>query len=94
MNCTRVCPTLSIDKEDVAKGKASMTCTKCGKCIDNCTHHAINYQIKGTPSDKNINTKRILFLYSSYMLLVIFSGYMMMTGINLIIKLITTGKLI
>ena len=92
--CTKACPTLSLDKGDVDRGKASMTCTKCGKCIDTCTRNAINYQIKGTTVNTHINTKRMLFLYASYMLLVIFSGYTMMTGINMIIKLMTTGRII
>lgn len=92
--CTTACPTLSLDKHDVDKGNASMTCTKCGKCIDTCKQNAINYQIKGTAVNTNINTKRMLFLYASYMLLVVFSGYMMMTGINMIIRLMITGKIL
>ena len=46
MKCTKVCPTLSLEAGDVKKGKPAITCMKCGKCIDACSNHSINYHIK------------------------------------------------
>jgi len=94
LNCTKVCPTFSITAKDVEKGKSDFTCTKCGKCIDACSKKAIHYHIKGTPVNKNHSLNRILFLMPSFTLLLIFTGRPLLNGIELIIKLITTGSLI
>lgn len=94
MKCTTVCPTLSLDKDEVEKGKPAMTCMKCGKCIDSCSKNAINYHIKGTPVGKNLTLARMLFLYPAFTLLVIFTGSTMQQGMLLIIKLFTTGSLL
>ncbi len=92
--CAKTCPTLSINDQDIEQGKPSFTCTKCGKCIDTCSKRAIHYHIKGTPVNKNHSLNRILFLFPSFTLLVIFTGGTMQVGIVLIIKLLTTGSLI
>jgi ferredoxin-type protein NapH len=92
--CIRTCPTLSISETDIASGKPSVTCMKCGKCIDNCSRQAIHYHIKGTPVDKNRTWARMLFLYPSFTLLVIFAGGTMQQGILLLIKLVQTGSLL
>lgn len=92
--CITVCPTLSINEKEIENGHSSMTCTKCGKCIDACAHQAIHFHIKGTPPDKRLTLARTLFLFPSFLLLVIFTGGTMEYGITLIIKLITTGSLI
>jgi ferredoxin-type protein NapH len=94
MKCTKVCPTLSLDNNDIKKGKPAMTCMKCGKCIDSCSKNAINYHIKGTPVGKNLTLARMLFIYPAFTLLVIFTGSTMQQGILLIIKLFTTGSLL
>jgi polyferredoxin len=92
--CTKACPTLSLNAADLAAGRPSITCMKCGKCIDACAKAAIHYHIKGTPTDKNFSWARNLFLYPSFMLLVIFLGGPMQSGILLIFKLIKTGSLL
>jgi len=93
LKCVTICPTLSLNKEEVARGKPSMTCCKCGKCIDSCSRQAIHYHLKGTPSDKKLTTARMLFLYPAFTLLVIFTGGTMQYGITLLIRLFTTGSL-
>ncbi len=93
-SCARICPTLSIDEKDIEKGRPSFTCTKCGKCIDACKRNAIHYHVKGTSVNKNQTLNRMLFLYPSFTLLVIFTGGSMQQGITLLIKLFTTGSLI
>jgi hypothetical protein len=67
---------------------------KCGKCIDACSKRAIHYHIKGTPDNKNYSWARNLFLFPSFMLLVIFLGGPMQSGIVLLINLVKTGSLI
>jgi len=93
MKCTTVCPTLSLEKSDVEKGRPAMTCMKCGKCIDSCTKNAINYHIKGTPVGKNLTAARMLFIFPAFTLLVIFTAGTMQQGIILLVKLFTTGSL-
>jgi ferredoxin-type protein NapH len=92
--CSRDCPTMSLSAEDVKRGAPSLTCMKCGKCIDSCSKHAIHYHIKGTPVNKNYSWARNLFLFPSFMLLVIFLGGPMQSGIVLLINLVKTGSLI
>ncbi len=86
MLCSKNCPTFSIDEKDIERGAPSITCTKCGKCIDACTRKAINYHIKGTPVNRNLTFARNLFLFPSFTLLLIFTGGTMQYGITLIIK--------
>ena len=92
--CITSCPTLSVSEKDIEKGQPSFTCTKCGKCIDECSRKAIHYHIKGTPVNKNYTLNRMLFLYPSFILLVIFTGGTLEQGIRLLIKLFSTGSLI
>jgi ferredoxin-type protein NapH len=91
--CISSCQTLSIDEKDIALGRPSVTCTKCGKCIDACKQDALHYHIKGTPVNRNHGWARALFLFPAFTLLVIFTGGTMQYGITLIIKLISTGSL-
>jgi ferredoxin-type protein NapH len=92
--CVKACPTLSLSNEDLIAGRPSITCMKCGKCIDSCSKSALHYHIKGTPVDKNYSWARNLFLYPAFLLLVVFLGGTMQNGIMLIIHLIKTGSLI
>lgn len=94
MKCSKVCPTLSLDNNDVKKGHPAITCMKCGTCIDSCSKNAINYHIKGTPVGKNLTLARMLFLYPAFTLLVIFTSGSMVQGIVLIINFFTTGSLL
>jgi ferredoxin-type protein NapH len=92
--CSKDCPTLSLSAEDIKRGEPSITCMKCGKCIDSCSKRAIHYHIKGTPADRNYSWARNLFLFPSFMLLVIFLGGPMQSGIVLLINFFKTGSLI
>jgi ferredoxin-type protein NapH len=92
--CSKDCPTLSLSADDIKRGEPSITCMKCGKCIDSCSKRAIHYHIKGTPADRNFSWARNLFLFPSFLLLVIFLGGTMQSGIELLINLFKTGSLI
>ena len=48
VTCRRACPTLVLDETSVAKGRAGMSCMKCGACVDACTKDAVRWHIKGT----------------------------------------------
>jgi ferredoxin-type protein NapH len=45
--CITNCPTLSITKKSISEGRALMTCTKCGACLNVCSTNAISLGIKG-----------------------------------------------
>ncbi len=92
--CVNACPTLSLSSSNMASGGPSITCMKCGKCIDTCTKRAIHYHIKGTPVNRNYSWARNLFLFSSFLLLVVFTGGPMQNGIILLINFFKTGSLI
>jgi ferredoxin-type protein NapH len=92
--CIQVCPTLSMSEESLEKGSARFTCMKCGKCIDSCPKKAISYHIKGTDASGNRNTCRLIFLFTAFLFLAIFSSGTIQEGIVRILKLITTGSMI
>lgn len=66
-HCIDSCPTFSLDKESVEKGKTLMSCTKCGHCVDACPEKAISFHIKGIPAVPSFNLSRMLFLYPAFL---------------------------
>jgi ferredoxin-type protein NapH len=92
--CSQTCPTLSLDKNDIEAGRPSVTCMKCGGCIDACSKKAIHYHVKGTPVGKSLSWARNLFLYPAFLLLVVFLGGYMQGGIMMLLHLFKTGSLI
>jgi polyferredoxin len=92
--CIKACPTLSLSKADLDAGRPAITCMKCGKCIDSCSKKAIHFHLKGTPTDRNYTWARNLFIFPAFLLLVIFTGGPMQTGIILLIKLFKTGSML
>ncbi|MFN8258472.1 MAG: 4Fe-4S binding protein [Bacteroidales bacterium] len=92
--CVKACPTMSISKNDFSGTTISMTCIKCGKCIDTCNKNALHFHVKGTEMNKHFTLSRNLFLFPAFTLLVIFTGGTMQNGILLLYKLFTTGSLI
>ncbi len=92
--CVKACPTLSLSKEELQAGRPSITCMKCGSCIDSCTSRAIHYHIKGTPEGQSLSWARNLFIYPAFLLLVIFLGGVMQSGLLMLIQLVRTGSLV
>jgi ferredoxin-type protein NapH len=90
--CINACPTLSLDESSYETSRVHFTCCKCGKCVDVCTNHAIHYHIKGVPLNKALSATRILFVFSGFLFLAIFSGGSILAGVYRIINLITTGS--
>jgi len=55
--CVAQCPTFSmVEIQDQKTPNPSITCARCGKCMDICPKSAINYKILGIPFNKNIFT--------------------------------------
>jgi polyferredoxin len=87
--CIQVCPMGALDEESLEKGIANMNCSLCGKCIDNCPTRSISYRIRFTRKIKNPTLSRLLFVYSGFLFLCIFSGGSIQQFIILILNLIT-----
>lgn len=49
--CITSCPNFAITKESISRGKALMTCTKCGACLNVCSKNAITLGIKGVKNN-------------------------------------------
>lgn len=93
--CIAICPAFSITEETIARGKTTMTCMKCGKCIDACKQKALFYHVKGTPlTVGHYEIYRRLFLYPAFLFLATMAGGQVQDAIIRIIKLITTGSMI
>jgi ferredoxin-type protein NapH len=93
-HCTRICPTFSIDAASLAKGGTRISCTKCGKCVDDCPKGAAGFHIKGTPFVPGDQKARFLYLYPAFLFLVTFGGGMVQDGIRRLLLLATTGSLL
>jgi ferredoxin len=92
--CAQVCPTFSMNTENIEKGKTSMSCIKCGKCIDACPQKALSYHIKGTPPVGKSGISRILFLYPAFLFLATMAGGNIQDTIVRILRLVTTGSML
>ncbi|HBE78632.1 MAG TPA: 4Fe-4S ferredoxin [Firmicutes bacterium] len=97
--CIGICPTFSIDEDDLEQGKANLTCTKCAKCISHCPRQAISMEIKGVDTlcnerEKVFSGRTLIFLYPAFILLMTMGGGMIRDAIHRILLLLTTGKLI
>ena len=92
--CLRECPTFSLDESSLASGKALMSCTRCGQCVDACPQNAITFHIKGTPVGVSPNAARSLFLYPAYILFSTLGGGIISGGLWRILHWITTGSIL
>jgi len=91
--CIKACPTLSLDADSLKSGSSSMTCTKCGRCVDVCKFGAMSMQVKGTPPG-HPNLGRVLFVYPAFLVMAIMGGSMIQQGLYRLILLATTGSLV
>jgi ferredoxin-type protein NapH len=91
--CLRECPTLSLEESSLESGKARITCTKCGKCVDVCPQGAMSYHIKGTPVGVKPQTARLLFMYTAWIVVGVLGGNVVIDGLRRILQWITTGSM-
>ncbi len=93
--CIGVCPTFSLDEDDLNEGKANLTCTKCGKCISQCPTQAISLAIRGTATSGDKGRRiPLTFLYPAFLVLLFMGSGMIQNAIYRILLLLTTGKMI
>lgn len=92
--CAKVCPTLSLDKESIARGVAHLSCTRCGACVDACPRKAAAFHIKGTTWTPERKAPRLLFLYPAFLFLTVFGGGMIQDGLYRVLLLVTTGSIV
>ena len=93
-HCTRTCPTFSIDKASLARGGTRISCSKCGKCVDDCPKGAATFHIKGTPLTLGNKSARLLFLYPAVLFLITFNGGMIQDALRRLYLLVSTGSLL
>ncbi len=92
--CSQICPTFSLDAASMELGKTRISCSKCGKCVDDCPRGTINYHIKGTRIRFDSDTARMLFLYPAFLFLAVFGSGMMQGGLYRFLLFATTGRMI
>ncbi len=92
--CSRQCPTFSLDENSIRQGRTLVTCTKCGQCSEVCPKKAITFHIKGTGVGAHPNLARVLFLYPAFLVFTAVGGGMINFAIWHLLKLITTGSLV
>jgi ferredoxin-type protein NapH len=74
ITCRRACPTQVLDETSVAKGRAGMSCMKCGACVDACTKGAVRWHIKGTSLTASPETARLFYLFPAWAFATLFGG--------------------
>ena len=71
-----------------------MSCTKCGKYVDECPIGAIGYHVKGTPLHWKPARARMPFLYPAFLFMTVFGSGMIQDGLYRFLLLVTTGSMI
>ena len=74
VTCRRACPIRVLDETSVARGRAGMSCMKCGACVDACTKDAVRWHIKGTSLTASPETARLLYLFPAWAFAILFGG--------------------
>ncbi len=87
VTCRRACPTLSLDEGSVGKGRAMMSCMRCGACVDACTKDAARWHIKGTSLSASPETARLLFLYPAWGFATMFGGSILANTVEKLVHL-------
>ncbi|MBN2069688.1 MAG: 4Fe-4S binding protein [Opitutales bacterium] len=84
--CIRVCPMGALDKDSLETGKATMGCSLCGKCVDVCPNGSISYHVRYSGKANKPTLSRLLFLYSGFLFLAVFSGGSLQQFILLLLR--------
>jgi ferredoxin-type protein NapH len=88
LKCVEVCPMFALTAEGVRSGTVSVFCSKCGKCVDNCSKRAIHFGIKGIPAGTMKNFSRNLFIFVSFLFIAVFSSGSIVFSIKSLLDLI------
>jgi ferredoxin-type protein NapH len=72
--CRRDCPTMALDAESIASGRALLSCMRCGACVDTCPKDAAVWHIKGTGLAVAPERARLMYLYAAWAFATMFGG--------------------
>jgi len=102
--CIQECPTFSITRETLARHKVSITCCRCGRCMEVCARDAIQFSLLGVPlrdrgSDKSgfwseVFRPDTLFVFGAIFFGGIISSGMVATSLLRLVNLAATGSLL
>lgn len=104
--CVGECPTFSITEETLAKHKVSISCTRCGRCMEVCPRGAIQYSLLGVPlrGDAGAAAKGkfwrevfrpdSLFVFAALLFGGIISGGMVAGSLLRLLHFVRTGSLL
>ncbi len=84
--CQNACPTMSLNKDSIARGETLMSCMKCGACVDACPRDAAVWHIKGTPIAVKPERARLMFLYAAWAMATMFGGSIIAQGLETILN--------
>ena len=88
VTCRRACPTLVLDEGAVARGRAGMSCMKCGACVDACTKDAVRWHVKGTSLAASPETARLLYLFPAWAFATLFGGSIIAETLTKLLQLV------
>jgi ferredoxin len=88
VTCRRACPTMVLDERSVERGRAGISCMKCGACVDACTKGAVRWHIRGTPLSASSETARLLYLFPAWAFATLFGGSIIASTLTKLLDLV------
>jgi ferredoxin len=76
---------MALSKESIAEGDALMSCMKCGACVDVCPRDAVSFHIRGTEVGAKPERARLMFLYATWAMAIMFGGSIIAQGLATIL---------
>lgn len=86
--CQKSCPTMSLNDASIAKGETLMSCMKCGACVDVCPKDAAVWHIRGTEVAVKPERARLMFLYATWAMAIMFGGSIIAEGLATILHVV------
>jgi ferredoxin-type protein NapH len=83
--CQSACPTVALSAESIREGKTLLNCMKCGACVDICKKDAAVWHLKGTKVAVRPERARLLFLYGTWAVAIMFGGSILANGLSTIV---------
>jgi len=101
MLCLHECPTFSLTKETIARGRSAISCVRCGRCMEVCKKNAIQFTLLGVPlRDSSVATgvfRQIfrpdtLFVMAAFLFGAIISGGMVANALLRLVHFFKSGS--
>jgi ferredoxin len=83
--CVKLCEAFAMTDESMAKGEATMECTRCGRCMDICPQGAIDYCLIAT----NIRVRPVFVTLG-----VVFSLLLLSSFVTTLVHFMLTGEIV